>query len=474
MTKVITPINEYLKFSLPKTEEAAFEEKFKYLIVTSPLLNQEQHTFSGQLPFQAPRTTNNLKFTANLVTTLLLLFGIERYALHRPIPALTVTCSASASLFYFYRHHRQRSIRHLYGSVLSKMQRLIESSDIFDGKVQHVLITLQEIELVSRGYRLSTPLSSISSRVEQHGSKQRKCVQLRNRLASILRRAFIVHEEGIIDLVDVIDKAHLLGLYEMYNVNSLASLSAVEAEGCYSLDQLKTLVRVMQLKRRECMVHFLALEADMDEKGWKVVNNILDHFLNEFTNFTKELMNVLNAEFLDKQLNGFDSETQDSGLKPFIHRLSLLTQELKTIEAKIYLCNENVRQSDTLESKQKVMADYLAVQEGFETMMTEWKNGKEVLQSYLDLSENIELIEQEATTTEEEELEESEGKGMILDSEDVVDILNLSNDTSVCKAIADVVEKNNNVRNKKSRNERMEEMKLKRIQEAEEQNTNAK
>lgn len=123
-----------------------------------------------------------------------------------------------------------------------------------------------------------------------------------------------------------------------------------------------------------------------------------------------------------------------------------------------------MRQSDTLESKQKVMADYLAVQEGFESMMTEWKNGKEVLQSYLDLSENIELIEQEATTTEEEELEESEGKGMVLDSEDVVDILNLSNDTSVCKAIADVVEKNNNVRNKKSRNEKMEEMKLKRIQ----------
>lgn len=144
--------------------------------------------------------------------------------------------------------------------------------------------------------------------------------------------------------------------------------------------------------------------------------------------------------------------------------MSLLTQELKTIEAKIYLCNENVRQSDTLESKQKVMADYLAVQEGFESMMTEWKNGKEVLQSYLDLSENIELIEQEATTTEEEELEESEGKGMVLDSEDVVDILNLSNDTSVCKAIADVVEKNNNVRNKKSRNEKMEEIKLKRIQ----------
>ncbi|KAG0743543.1 hypothetical protein G6F57_001788 [Rhizopus arrhizus] len=473
MTKVITPINEYLKFSLPKTEEAAFEEKFKYLIVTSPLLNQEQHTFSGQLPFQASRTTNNLKFTANLVTTLLLLLGIERYALHRPIPVLTMTCSASASLFYFYRNHRQRSLRHLYGSVLNKMQCLIESSDVFDGKVQHVLITLQEIELVSRGYRLSTPLSSISSRVEQNSSKQGKCVRLRNRLASILRRAFIVHEEGIIDLVDVIDKAHLLGLYEMYNVNSLASLSAVEAEGCYSLDQLKTLIQVMQLKRRECMVHFLALEADMDEKGWKVVNNILDHFLNEFTKFTKELMNVLNVEFY-KQLNGFGSKTQDSGLKSFIHRLSLLTQELKTIEAKIYLCNENVRQSDTLESKQKVMADYLAVQEGFESMMTEWKNGKEVLQSYLDLSENIELIEQEATTTEEEELEESEGKGMVLDSEDVVDILNLSNDTSVCKAIADVVEKNNNVRNKKSRNEKMEEMKLKRIQKAEEQNANAK
>lgn len=288
--------------SLPKTEEAAFEEKLKYLIVTSPLLsevlvfNKQKHRFSGQLPFQAARTTD-LGVTTNILSTLMFLFGVERFMFRRPIPIMTLTCSTSASLFFFYRHKRRHAIRQLYQAVLSKIQSFIEHCDTLDAKVHRVLITVQEIELVSRGYRLSTPLSPIS-RIEQN-SKQRKCVQLRNRLASILRRAFITHEEGIIDLVNVIDREHLLSLYEMYNVNSVASLSAVEVmeDEPYTLDQLKTLTQIMHLKRRECMVHFLALAADVDEKGWKIVNDVLDHLLNEIETLAAEITDALNAEF---------------------------------------------------------------------------------------------------------------------------------------------------------------------------------
>ncbi|CEI98726.1 hypothetical protein RMCBS344292_12827 [Rhizopus microsporus] len=232
--------HDAFSISLPKTEEAAFEEKFKYLVVTSPLLNEvltfhhnkQRHRFTEHLTFQTNGATK-LGVTTNLVATLMLLFGVER-------------------------HKRRSSVRQLYQSILSKLQSFIEQCDTFDTKVQRVLITIQEIELVSRGYRLSTPLSPIS-RIEQN-SKQRKCIHLRSRLASILRRAFIAYEEGIIDLVNVIDKEHLLSLFEMYNVHSVASLSAVDSsEDSYSLDQLKKLTQIMHLKRRECMVHFLAL-----------------------------------------------------------------------------------------------------------------------------------------------------------------------------------------------------------------------
>jgi hypothetical protein len=175
-----------------------------------------------------------------------------------------------------------------------------------DTKVHRVLITIQEIELVSRGYRLSTPLSPIS-RIEQN-SKNRKCIQLRNRLSSILRRAFIIYEEGIIDLMDVINKKNLNTLYEMYNVHSIASLSAMGEENsdAYNLDQLKKLAQIMHLKRRECMVHFLALGVMTDEHdsirfdyqlGWKSVNDVLDKLVNETEQFTKDIVEALDAEF---------------------------------------------------------------------------------------------------------------------------------------------------------------------------------
>ncbi|RCH97899.1 hypothetical protein CU097_011623 [Rhizopus azygosporus] len=474
-------IQDAFSISLPKTEEAAFEEKFKYLVVTSPLLNEvltfhhnkQRHRFTEHLTFQTNGATK-LGVTSNLVATLMLLFGVERYTLRPRIPLITLTCSTSASLFYIYRHKRRSSVRQLYQSILSKLQSFIEQCDTFDTKVQRVLITIQEIELVSRGYRLSTPLSPIS-RIEQN-SKQRKCIHLRSRLASILRRAFIAYEEGIIDLVNVIDKEHLLSLFEMYNVHSVASLSAVDSsEDSYSLDQLKKLTQIMHLKRRECMVHFLALGTDIDQHGWKIVNDILNHFLKEIENFTKEMVEALDAEFY-KPINTFDAKTSkimDSRLKLFIHRLSSLEQELRTLEAKVYLCNESVRQlspESAEETKEKLLSDYLSVQKVFQNMLLEWENGKEALQSYLELPSATVAKEEtkavESAQIEEEEIQdESEGKGIILDSEDVADILNLPSKASVYEAIAGVVEKNGKERPKKSRDERIQEMKLKRAQE---------
>ncbi|KAG1241344.1 hypothetical protein G6F68_016804 [Rhizopus microsporus] len=142
------------------------------------------------------------------------------------------------------------------------------------------------------------------------------------------------------------------------------------------------------------MVHFLALGVDIDKNGWIVVNDILSQFLKEFEAFTNEMVEALDAEFY-KPINEFDSKTnkfQDSRLKLFVHRLSSLEQELRTIEAKIYLCNEGVRQlnsESTQETKEKLMSDYMTVQKGFENMLLEWENGKEALQSYLELPSEI-------------------------------------------------------------------------------------
>lgn len=119
----------------------------------------------------------------------------------------------------------------------------------------------------------------------------------------------MVYEEAMIDLMDVIHKKNLNTLYEMYNVHSIASLSAMgddtQEEG-YSLDQLKKLAQIMHLKRRECMVHFLALGAMTEDHDsvhynyrddWRAINEVLAKLVSETDQFTNEIAEALDAEF---------------------------------------------------------------------------------------------------------------------------------------------------------------------------------
>lgn len=62
---------------------------------------------------------------------------------------------------------------------------------------------------------------------------------------------------------------------------------------------------------------------------------------------------------LDKPVHGFDKKNdtlkiEDARLKKFVHRLSSLEQQLRTMEAKIYLCSEDVRQLNSAGNKKKV------------------------------------------------------------------------------------------------------------------------
>lgn len=182
-----------------------------------------------------------------------------------------------------------------------------------------------------------------------------------------------------------------------------------------------------------------------------------------------------------------------------MHQLSSLEQQLRTMEAKIYLCSEDVRQlnsgkiihsfhspkphiktlffflldSSPKELREKLVNEYMSVQRGFESMAAEWENGKIVLESFLEppTPEDKSQFKAEEPTpppeTAEEEEDETEGKGLILDSEDVADILNLplASKASVYEAIAGVVEKNGREKSKLSRKERIEEMRQKRAQE---------
>lgn len=120
-----------------------------------------------------------------------------------------------------------------------------------------------------------------------------------------------------------------------------------------------------------------------------------------------------------------------------------------------------------METREKLFNEYMSVQKGFENMASEWEIGRAVLESFLNPPSTTEPEQQVTPLTEQEIEEESEGKGIVLDSEDVADILNLplASKASVFEAIAGVVEKNGREKSKMTRRERIEEMRLKRTKE---------
>ncbi|ORZ11885.1 Mysoin-binding motif of peroxisomes-domain-containing protein [Absidia repens] len=450
--------------SLPIMEEMAFEEKFKYLIVTSPLLNDtlsahpkqkqqklRRQSSTGPPPFHATAAHTRAGRIGTMATlsSLLAAIGLERFFpfvqyqhrhQHHQVestalvtkaitPTITMALASGVSLYFIYRHLRRSSIRKLYQCALTQLQDVLEQSQLLDGKVHRALLTIQEIELVSRGYRLSTPLSPIS-RIEQ-ASKSKKCARLRMQLAGLLRHAFIIYEEAIIDMTDRVNKPTLSRLFDMYNIHSVASLSAAsiptehnsstDNENDITLDYLKTLAHLMHLKRRECMLQFLALSVMTGghdsirngyEAGWRNINTVLAMLGKETKGFVNQVVEAMETEFskssaLDMDNASDSSLSTNTDTRQFIHRLSTLDQHLRTMEARVYLCNDELQKrqralssssskspnNQTAEDKdimkeleqqqQSLKLEYMAMEKDIQQLAIEWESGKTALDSLL-------------------------------------------------------------------------------------------
>lgn len=436
-------LHDTFSISLPIAEENEFEEKFKYLIATSPLLSEvlsvhnanksnkkraTHHMTTTTTDYSTMATKASHAGVVGTVTTMtgcMMALAIEAFKLRHqlrqqsqpaklflstPVVSMTMMLTSSMSVFFGYRHMRRSGIRQLYRTALHTLQTLMEQCETLDNKVHRALITIQEIELVSRGYRLSLPLSPIS-RIEQ-SSRSRRCIALRNRLGAVLRRAFIVYEEAIIDLVDHVNKNNLSRLYDMYNIRSVASLSAVdrmdddEEEGGICLDRLRALAQLMHAKRRECMMQLLALDIVTDEhdslrldyeRGWRGVNTVLAKVTEDTKQFVNEITKALDNELYkptakdDRQQLLNSNTVQDGRLRPFVHRLASLDQQMRTVEAKFYLCNDDIRQltqqgdSTSLEElRERLKREYMSIEQDFNQMIVEWEAGRDALTTFLD------------------------------------------------------------------------------------------
>lgn len=125
----------------------------------------------------------------------------------------------------------------------------------------------------------------------------------------------MIYEDVIIEMSDWVNQQSLSRLFDMYNIHSVASLSAAATTSIndtngsddeLTLDYLKNVAHLMHLKRRECILQFLALTVmtgDHDsnredyEAGWRDINTVLAKLVDTMKGFVTDVTNAMEFEF---------------------------------------------------------------------------------------------------------------------------------------------------------------------------------
>ncbi|KAG0207613.1 hypothetical protein BGX28_001204 [Mortierella sp. GBA30] len=235
---MLTDLVEYLSHtfspSSSDSEDAEFEERFKYFICTSPFLNKNVTLSHGERGRRtdSPMTIEYSKFSpgrfgylgvgtvATLIArSVLARTRVGRLPLARPLlsrsAAVSLALASSAWMLRILASQR-RNIQTTQNQALRSLQVLVSQCQALDAKVNRAIMVIQEIELVSRGYRLSTPLAPIS-RIEQ-ASKTRRCNMVRAQLVAALVKSGALFQKSTETLQSHIDHKRLSTLLDMYHI----------------------------------------------------------------------------------------------------------------------------------------------------------------------------------------------------------------------------------------------------------------
>ncbi|KAF9195248.1 hypothetical protein BGZ50_004886 [Haplosporangium sp. Z 11] len=234
LTHLVEYISHTFSPSASDSDDTEFEERFKYFICTSPFLNKTVtlHSHERGRRMDTPIT---IEYTSRfsigrfgyvlgfgtvatlIARSVLARTRIGRYPLMRPLLGRSAAVSvAVASSAWMLRILQRRNTQSTQNQALRSLQVLVNQCQTLDAKVNRAIMVIQEIELVSRGYRLSTPLAPIS-RIEQ-ASKTRRCNMVRAQLVAALVKSAALFQKSTETLQSHIDPKRLSTLLDMYNI----------------------------------------------------------------------------------------------------------------------------------------------------------------------------------------------------------------------------------------------------------------
>lgn len=398
--------------SIQLTSSEQILEQFRYIIVASQLFSDEAPTrrvdkgaqdrdggllrgavLTGLLSFAAAWSLHWLRTSEY---TLGYLSWLE----------LGIYCTASfvlgVSLLLVTRHQYSKYVQKIAANSLT---RLVNESHTFDSTAGKTLRFIQEVELVSRGYELSTPLPPVS-RLEEKKAV-RRCRDLRTQLVDTLTLLITLYVESHNVLQAFVVPQDLHRYHDIYEISlaeysdaiKIANESSEEARA--SLRELRFALRLHAVARKVFLCDLLALRTTHGwhrVRQWRSVQSLLRELEEETYSRQANLSTELHQEEygsdspLRQRGRRSDMTLTPTGISPTrsqhyqmqLRKFEDVAQSIRGLSAKLHVLREEMSGLTAANTDEAVVSAVLSkhyenLGTDIRALQVDWERGRNAM-----------------------------------------------------------------------------------------------
>ncbi|KAI0466478.1 Mysoin-binding motif of peroxisomes-domain-containing protein [Xylaria cf. heliscus] len=409
--EVLRLLLETVTSSIDHARSIGFLERLRLAIVQSQLLdNPLTLGFQSATEPAVSQPPAELNFhgtttTSGVVAVVVFCFGavllVRWYALGGFPPTwnrlLTSVVLIFALLYVVRAYLRRENLRNIQRQGLVESASFLSVSRDYDCANSAALNFIMEVELVARGYRLSTPIPPIS-RLEKNGQNV-KCLQLRHAVRVSLAEVITTYYQTAFTIWGFAEQTELLQLQSQYQftvadvVERFQLFSNSDAQDGEKLQSLKDAAYLFHDIRKVFLSGLLALHTSGKDSDRLHFTTVLEAFkeLNVATKQAYTRVRDVLAEN-DYQINLLPKPPK-SPLSPNhdrwqhqVRRLGSMTMNIRSVQAKLHLLQEESSKAlneanDITEMGPMFMAQYDSIGQDLRDLMEAWQSGKKALQS---------------------------------------------------------------------------------------------
>lgn len=185
--------------------------------------------------------------------------------------------------------------------TLDLLRQVVAQCEKNDLLMNNVLDHVRQLELVLQGTTLAPP-ATMQSYPAHSSSSSRRANEIKRTVCRELCKQFEKFSSVVEHLNRLSNQANLVRFRDMYNVEELSRIDVRSAKN--ATDELEHLAIIVYWKRRECMIHLLALDvitvghdserADYVQR-WEAVLEILSSIFEECKHNIEMLNDILGS-----------------------------------------------------------------------------------------------------------------------------------------------------------------------------------